>query len=263
MTAQDPPRPLVIGVIITTLTAILVGLGFISLGRNSSHMVPQLLAPIGALAIGLVSGFIARGSLPGHSRWRRWWVASFAACCGLIAFGSLGSSSVGLDLLNPRRVRPDWNGLAQLAASLCAVSLAVLAWSGRRVAKPAPRAAARTRARPVVARRARKSIDLKPSMVPAIRSLGRRRTDTQPLLRLPERGLKLNTRSRALKRSRVRSAHAGIQIATQEQHRCPYCLEAVDPHDPGGVRVCSICHTMHHADCWEVTGTCQVPHYHE
>jgi hypothetical protein len=263
MMAQDPPRPLVIGVILTTLTAILVGLGFISLGQNSANMVPQLLAPIGALGIGLVSGFIARWSLYGHSRWRRWWVAAFAVCCGLIAFGSLGNTSVGLDLLNPRRVRPDWIGLAQLAAGICTASLAVFAWSAQRVSKPAPRPPARTRARPIVTRRARKSVDLKPSMVPAIRSLGRRRTDTQPLLRLPERGLKINTRSRAQKRRRVRSVHGGIQINTQEQHRCPYCLETVDPHDPGGVRVCSICHSMHHADCWEVTGTCQVPHYHE
>jgi len=23
---------------------------------------------------------------------------------------------------------------------------------------------------------------------------------------------------------------------------------------------CPICHTMHHKDCWDITGTCQVPH---
>jgi hypothetical protein len=263
MTAQEYRRPLVLGVILTTLTAILVGLGFISLGRNSSRLVPQLLAPIGALGIGLASGFLARWSLPGHSRWRRWWVALFAVCCGLIAFGSLGSSSAGLDLLNPRRVRPDWNGLAQLVAGMCTASLAVFAWSARRQSTPLPRPTAQTRARPIVTRRSRKPIDLKPSMVPAIRSLGRRRTDTQPLLRLPERGLKIGGRSRAQSRQRVRSAHAGIHLNTQEQHRCPYCLEAVDPHDSGSVRVCSICHTMHHAECWDMTGTCQVPHYHE
>ncbi|MGD8603405.1 MAG: hypothetical protein PVF49_02415 [Anaerolineales bacterium] len=261
MRLRDPSRPLVFGLIITALLAILTGLGFVSLGRSSSQMVPQLLAPIGSLGIGLVSGFIARWSLSGQSRWRRWWVSLFAVCCGLIAFGSLGTTSLGLDLLNPRRVRPDWIGLAQLAAGFLTASLAVFAWSASRPAKstpsPRPRPAAVTR------RPARKPIELKPSVVPAIRSLGRRRTDTQPLLRLPERGLKLNTRSRAVKRRRVRSAHAGIQIDTQEQHRCPYCLEPVDPQDPGGVRVCSICHTMHHADCWDVTGTCQVPHYHE
>jgi hypothetical protein len=251
---------LVFGVILTALTAILTGLGFVSLGRSSGRMVPQLLAPIGSLGVGLVAGFIARWSLGGHSRWRRWWVALFAVCCGLIAFGSLGGSSLGLDLINPRRVRPDWIGLAQLAAGFLTASLAVFAWPPRKPAKPTPSSPPRPAA---AARPARRSIDLKPSVLPAIRSLGRRRTDTQPLLRLPERGLKLNTRSRAVKRRRVRSAHAGIQINTQEQHRCPYCLETVDPGDPGGVRVCSICHTIHHADCWDVTGSCQVPHYHE
>lgn len=258
---RDPSRPLVIGVMITALTAILTGLGFVSLGRTSNRMVPQLLAPIGSLGVGLVAGFTARWLLSGHSRWRRWWVAQFAVCCGLIAFGSLGSSTLGLDLLNPRRVRPDWTGLAQLAAGLLSASLAVFAWSGRKPAKPAPS----PRPRPAAAssRSARRPIQLKPSAVPAVRSLGRRRTDTQPLLRLPERGLKIKARSRSAKRHRVRSAHAGIQINTQEQHRCPYCLETVDPQEPGGVRVCSICHTVHHADCWDVTGTCQVPHYHE
>jgi hypothetical protein len=24
---------------------------------------------------------------------------------------------------------------------------------------------------------------------------------------------------------------------------------------------CEICHTLHHADCWAITGACQVPHF--
>jgi hypothetical protein len=27
------------------------------------------------------------------------------------------------------------------------------------------------------------------------------------------------------------------------------------------VHACSICHTPHHADCWAMTGVCQIPHY--
>jgi hypothetical protein len=23
---------------------------------------------------------------------------------------------------------------------------------------------------------------------------------------------------------------------------------------------CEVCHTLHHKDCWDVTGICQVPH---
>jgi ribosomal protein L37AE/L43A len=52
-----------------------------------------------------------------------------------------------------------------------------------------------------------------------------------------------------------------IVIAPVEEHRCPYCLEPVKRNDPRGVVECDVCHTLHHADCWAITGTCQVPHY--
>jgi hypothetical protein len=45
-----------------------------------------------------------------------------------------------------------------------------------------------------------------------------------------------------------------------EEHRCPYCLDAVARTDPRGVKECEVCHTLHHADCWAITGICQVPH---
>jgi hypothetical protein len=51
-----------------------------------------------------------------------------------------------------------------------------------------------------------------------------------------------------------------IQFAVVEEHRCPYCLDAVTHSDPRGVKECEVCHTLHHADCWAITGVCQVPH---
>lgn len=51
-----------------------------------------------------------------------------------------------------------------------------------------------------------------------------------------------------------------ISLVGTEEHRCPFCLEDVDPQDPAGVVVCPICHTYHHKSCWDITGTCQVPH---
>ena len=59
------------------------------------------------------------------------------------------------------------------------------------------------------------------------------------------------------KRSR-RKPH--IQFAIVEEHRCPYCLDTVTRTDPRGVEECKVCHTLHHADCWAITGICQVPH---
>ena len=54
-----------------------------------------------------------------------------------------------------------------------------------------------------------------------------------------------------------------VRLVGEEEHRCPYCLELVKKKDPRGITVCPICHTQHHADCWAMTGVCQVPHYHE
>jgi Prokaryotic RING finger family 1 len=51
-----------------------------------------------------------------------------------------------------------------------------------------------------------------------------------------------------------------IQLAVYEEHRCPYCLEEVQRNDPRGVVECEVCHTLHHKDCWDITGACQVPH---
>jgi hypothetical protein len=56
---------------------------------------------------------------------------------------------------------------------------------------------------------------------------------------------------------------SNVHLIGKEEHRCPYCLELVNPKDPRGVNICPICHTHHHADCWAVTGTCQVPHFHQ
>jgi hypothetical protein len=53
-----------------------------------------------------------------------------------------------------------------------------------------------------------------------------------------------------------------IRLLGAIEHRCPFCLETVEKNDPRGVKICKICHTHHHADCWDVTGACQVPHHH-
>jgi len=63
--------------------------------------------------------------------------------------------------------------------------------------------------------------------------------------------------------TKKKRAKKDIQLSGQVEHRCPYCLEIVDPDDPGGAVECPICHTLHHADCWAITGTCQVPHHIE
>jgi hypothetical protein len=59
-----------------------------------------------------------------------------------------------------------------------------------------------------------------------------------------------------------RTIQSNIRLIGDVEQRCPYCLELVEKNDPRGVKICPICHTYHHADCWNVTGMCQVPHQH-
>jgi ribosomal protein L37AE/L43A len=52
-----------------------------------------------------------------------------------------------------------------------------------------------------------------------------------------------------------------VRLSLIEKHLCPYCLEPVVQNDPRGIVECEICHTLHHADCWAIAGSCQVPHF--
>jgi transposase len=51
-----------------------------------------------------------------------------------------------------------------------------------------------------------------------------------------------------------------VHLGREQTAMCPYCLEEVKPNDPRGKVVCRICGTPHHADCWAITGKCEVPH---
>jgi len=53
-----------------------------------------------------------------------------------------------------------------------------------------------------------------------------------------------------------------IKLVGDEVHNCTYCLEIVSKNDSRDRKICSICKTWHHADCWDAAGECQVPHHH-
>lgn len=57
-----------------------------------------------------------------------------------------------------------------------------------------------------------------------------------------------------------RNNHNGARVGDVIEVRCPYCFDIIKPNDPRGVKVCEVCHTPHHADCWAITGRCQVAH---
>ncbi len=68
---------------------------------------------------------------------------------------------------------------------------------------------------------------------------------------------------RQVKRRKKKNYDNNVKLVGAESHRCPFCLEDIDQNDPRGVKICPICKTYHHADCWDVTGMCQIPHHQE
>ncbi len=71
---------------------------------------------------------------------------------------------------------------------------------------------------------------------------------------------KIGAQSKTRKKS-FYSQRSSIKLVGAEEHRCPYCLEIVDAKEDEVIE-CPVCHTIHHKSCWEITGTCQVPHIH-
>jgi hypothetical protein len=189
---------------------------------------------------------------------------------------SLGIGSRVLFVFNEM----DWADLAHLAISLGVTALSLQAW--RRtvpapepieitpvpvpvLTQPTPRAprARRGRRSPSssngrarVRRSEASSSHLTPSPVSTPRVRSNNGTRSTPSARVK----KVKDPTLRPKKKRASRHKPKIQFALVEEHRCPYCLDAVTHNDSRGVKECEVCHTLHHADCWEITGVCQVPH---
>ncbi len=90
---------------------------------------------------------------------------------------------------------------------------------------------------------------------PAVRLRHTRRRPRSGIRTLTAADLPIRPKAR-----RGRGRRPRVQFAVVEEHRCPYCLDPVGRADPRGVVECDVCHALHHKDCWDITGICQVPH---
>ena len=86
----------------------------------------------------------------------------------------------------------------------------------------------------------------------------------QPPSRQPRETVPRPKRRRLLRPRSAKAARAihgdGLRVTSVIEERCPYCLDVIKRNDPRGVHTCEVCGTPHHADCWSITGKCQVPH---
>lgn len=262
------------------VSLMVAGMGGALLWQHNLGIVPAVLTLTIALGLGLIVGLASRHLLRGRIAGLRMSAAWAGVIVGLILLGIVTRGDTGLAFNEMRRVTPDWFGLVQVALGSLSALLALTAWPARAVIDR-PSAASGSAAVPGASPTAG-SVSTPPYIDPAIprplRAVPRpaiHETQPQPAhrargsLRLSDAGLpKQRVDKPALSRLKAWATRVTpwrrrrVQLVGTEAHRCPYCLEAVEHNDPRGVKVCPICHTRHHADCWAVTGMCQVPHYH-
>ena len=273
-------------VILLLLAVLALGLGLVYFQKRGNP-APLLLFNLAADAmIGLVMGLGSRVLFQ-----RRPWpikalVSAALSIVGLAFLGSITASQSGIGPLRMEMAPADWLAPLGLQVRLPALPrssatdsldaahmlvavdvswLALRAWKkramGRDRGRPAPAAA------PVISEPSRASsqpMRAHAASVAPVRATSnvRSRPMVKPMRMAPvvarpggRGGRTVIGRRRNLLRRR-----SAVQIATYEEHRCPYCLQDIKRDDLRASVECPVCHTLHHKDCWDITGTCQVPH---
>ena len=241
-------------IMITALQTILLSLPLL-LVFFARHAVPYLLLKFTLpLAVGLLSGFSARRILKENTRLLRNLTAFSAATLSLLLFRLLSGGFLGFSLSSPE-TGPNWEALIQLILAAAGSLLALRAFRKPATLPPVRMEEKRNTQSPVRQLPFLRSSDStrlsrgRPHREPT--GSVRARVNQKPDLALPR-----------IKRKKSPVRSSGIKFVGEVEHICPYCLEPVQEHDPRGVKICPICKTRHHADCWGITGTCQIPHSH-
>ena len=228
--------------ILLSLLMIVAALGLVMLLRNI-RIVSLLVACILSDAVlGLFAGFSARWVLRKQTIFLR--VASILAFLigSLELLGWFTGWQIGLGPLKSGQPSVGWYSLVQLFLGTGIALLALYAW--------------------------RRPASIIASPAPDSQSVKRSPRSRQRPQKRPRRAVRSGVKPEAAGKQPVEPKHkrtthrkSRLQLSDVEEHRCPYCLELIDPDDPRGTVECKICHTLHHADCWAITGACQVPHF--
>jgi hypothetical protein len=230
-------------IILLSLLMIVAALGLVLLLRHIqiySLIFPHILSDA---AMGLIAGVSARWVLRNQTVFLR--IISILAFLigGLELLGWFTGWQIGFGPLKFGLSRVDWSSLGQLLLAAGVSLLTLYAWTEPTPAPVQPSHGPLSNKRPAGSRQ---SFQKRRRPV-------RSRSKTAPALE-PETPISVKDKD-ALQRKPV------LQLSDEEEHRCPYCLELIDIDDPRGIVECKICHTLHHADCWAITGACQVPHF--
>ena len=272
MTSSTPTSPPPIRsslprrIIILFLQAIISGLVIAIMFNEGYPLAYLFMIFFDASAISLVSGFGARIIL--RERRIGWQLlASLAAMfSGLFVLGIATNWKYGLGPLSFKPGRFDWGGLIQIITGTLTVTMSLFAWrkpnsihlpvQNLQPTQPnlaSIRTSDQTNQPPQV-------MTTKNKISTASKKTGLASSLKSTRLTNKRKPAKAHSEKSTTAKSRKKSRKTDVQVSSNEKFRCPYCLEPVLPNDPRGIVECKICHTPHHADCWAITGVCQVPH---
>jgi hypothetical protein len=238
----------------------------------------------------LAAGLLSRRLLSRFSRLLRFSTGLFALISSLALLFRLTQGYIGIEMVWNSANGADWDGLLQLGVGLVVIFLALQARFDRvervphapeveeEVASEEEHEAMNSRkskisiSRPAVftgkywqkrwEKRPRISTSNAIRIGEDVRS--RRSNGTIRVDKKKQRNLKVaKTKKLDFRRVLSLGRRKAVQLSNQVDFMCPYCLEDVVPNDPRGIEVCKVCGTPHHADCWAVTGVCQIPHQNE
>jgi hypothetical protein len=245
---------LLFNVLADTSLGLLIGLGTRFVMRGANGFV-QGVASAAMVLIGLaVLGYFTN-----------WKTGIGPLQVGLVSVNWLNWAHIPLKLpLEFGRSKMDLIDLAQMVIGIDTAWIALRAWRKSPMVVgqnnySAPRVRSRARARPARAA-VTPNLSVSGNHTPAVSSarpkVKKKRTG-RPVISMRKPDPKPSRRERAWNPMHRKPE---VQIAVYEEHRCPYCLEIVTRDDPRGTVECQVCHALHHKDCWDITGTCQVPH---
>jgi ribosomal protein L37AE/L43A len=240
---------------------------------RQKNLSPFLMIVFAMLSVGLATGAASRIAFYHRSGFTRFFTVFIVLPLAMFELGVLTNWQLGIGPLNPwaRGIIPQ-DELIQLGGALLVAFISLEAWwkprsrindvlevprsTGNRIPSPTP-------LQPFQPRRQtppQESLTFQPKkgsylkFMKASKTRGRSASATDTL------SIRHTSPTTRLRRKGSARRKLNLQLSLYEEHRCPFCLEEVKRNDPRGVKKCEVCNALHHADCWAVTGMCQVPH---